>query len=199
MDTCQDEDNLQALKVSSPPPPSLSHYLCSLPVQESLQLSLSLIPPTALVGLVTYGKMVQLHELGCDGFAKSYVFRGTKEVTTKQLQEQLGLGGGAGGRPQAPAAAQPGQPSPPVAGNNSFLQPLQNIDMNLTDLIGDIQQDPWPVPQETRPYRSTGVALSLAISLLEATFPNAGARIMLFVGGACTQVHAYNHKIKTLY
>ena len=140
--------------------------------------------------------MVQLHELGCDGFAKSYVFRGTKEVTTKQLQEQLGLGGGAGGRPQAPAASQPGQPSPSAAGNNSFLQPLQNIDMNLTDLIGDIQQDPWPVPQETRPYRSTGVALSLAISLLEATFPNAGARIMLFVGGACTQVRACNHEVK---
>ena len=154
-------------------------------------MSLSLIPPTALVGLITYGKMVQLHELGCDGFAKSFVFRGTKEVTTKQLQEQLGLGGGAGGRPQAPAAAQPGQQAQPGGGsrgNNSFLQPLQNIDMNLTDLIGDIQQDPWPVPQETRPFRSTGVALSLAVSLLEATFPNAGARIMLFVGGACTQV-----------
>ena len=159
-------------------------------VQESLQLSLSLIPPTSLVGLVTYGKMVQLHQLGCDGFAKSYVFRGTKEVTTKQLQEQLGLGGGAGGRPQAPAAAQgqPQQQAPGSHGNNSFLQPLQNIDMNLTDLIGDIQQDPWPVPQETRPFRSTGAALSLAVSLLEATFPNAGARIMLFVGGACTQV-----------
>ena len=191
MDTCQDEDNLQALKVTLSLSPSLLSHYFSLTLQESLQLSLSLIPPTALVGLITYGKMVQLHELGCDGFAKSYVFRGTKEVTTKQLQEQLGLGGGAGGRPQAPAAAQPGQQAQPAGGshgNNSFLQPLQNIDMNLTDLIGDIQQDPWPVPQETRPYRSTGVALSLAISLLEATFPNAGARIMLFVGGACTQV-----------
>lgn len=152
-------------------------------------MSLSLIPPTALVGLITFGKMVQLHELGCDGFAKSYVFRGTKEVTTKQLQEQLGLGGGAGGRPQAPAAAQGQQQAASGShSNNSFLQPLQNIDMNLTDMIGDIQQDPWPVPQETRPFRSTGVALSLAVSLLEATFPNAGARIMLFVGGACTQV-----------
>ena len=133
--------------------------------------------------------MVQLHELGCDGFAKSYVFRGTKEVTTKQLQEQLGLGGGAGGRPQAPAASQGQQQSPSGShSNNSFLQPLQNIDMNLTDMIGDIQQDPWPVPQDTRPFRSTGVALSLAVSLLEVTFPNAGARVMLFVGGACTQV-----------
>ena len=69
-----------------------------------------------------------------------------------------------------------------------FLQPLQNIDMNLTDTIGDIQPDPWPVPQGTRPLRSTGVAVSVAIGLLEVTFPNAGARVMLFVGGPCTQV-----------
>lgn len=133
---------------------------------------------------------VQLHELGCDSFAKSYVFRGTKEVTTKQLQEQLGVAGGASGRPQAPVpSAQPGaqqQPQPEV--QNRFLQPLQNIDMNLTDMIGDIQCDPWPVAQGARPLRSTGAALSLAVSLLEATFPNAGARIMLFVGGPCTQV-----------
>ena len=111
-------------------------------------------------------------------------------MTTKQLQEQLGVAGGAGGRPQAPAAAGPGgaQQQPVSEVQNRFLQPLQNIDMNLTDMIGDIQCDPWPVHQGTRPLRSTGAALSLAVSLLEATFPNAGARIMLFVGGACTQV-----------
>ena len=76
-----------------------------------------------------------------------------------------------------------------------FLQPLQNIDMNLTDMIGDIQPDPWPVHLGTRPLRSTGAAISVAVSLLEAMFPNAGARIMLFVGGACTQVciHMYIH------
>lgn len=69
-----------------------------------------------------------------------------------------------------------------------FLQPLQNVDMNLTDMINDIQPDPWPVPLGTRPLRSTGAALSVAIGLLEVTFPNAGARVMLFVGGPCTQV-----------
>ena len=56
--------------------------------------------------------MVQLHELGCDGFAKSYVFRGTKDVTPKQLQEQLHLAGGSGGRPQAPGAAPAGGKAP---------------------------------------------------------------------------------------
>ena len=48
-----------------------------------------------------------------------------------------------------------------------FLQPLQNVDMNLTDIIGEIQLDPWPVQLGNRPLRSTGVALSVATGLLE--------------------------------
>lgn len=61
-------------------------YFCH---QESLQMSLSLLPPNALIGLITYGKMVQVHELGCEGCSKSYVFRGTKDLTAKQIQVML--------------------------------------------------------------------------------------------------------------
>ena len=67
VDTCMEDEDLQALK-------------------ESLQMSLSLLPPTALVGLITFGRMVQVHELGCEGISKSYVFRGTKDLNAKQLQ-----------------------------------------------------------------------------------------------------------------
>jgi protein transport protein SEC23 len=59
--------------------------------------------------------------------------------------------------------------------------------MNLTDLLGDLQRDPWPVAQGKRPLRSTGVAMSIAVGLLEASYPNCGARIMMFVGGASSQ------------
>ncbi|UYV74927.1 SEC23A, partial [Cordylochernes scorpioides] len=48
-----------------------------------------------------------------------------------------------------------------------FLQPVANCDISLTDMLGEIQRDPWPVPQGKRPLRSTGVALSIAVSLLE--------------------------------
>lgn len=48
-----------------------------------------------------------------------------------------------------------------------FLQPVHLVDMNLTDLLGELQKDPWPVPQGKRPLRSTGVALSVAVGLLE--------------------------------
>ena len=39
--------------------------------------------------------------------------------------------------------------------------------MSLTDLLGELQRDPWPVSQGKRPLRSTGVALSIAVGLLE--------------------------------
>uniref|UniRef100_A0A669CZV8 Protein transport protein SEC23 n=1 Tax=Oreochromis niloticus TaxID=8128 RepID=A0A669CZV8_ORENI len=163
VDTCLEEEDLQALK-------------------ESLQMSLSLLPPNALVGLITFGRMVQVHELSCEGIAKSYVFRGTKDLTAKQIQEMLGLTkpavAGQQGRPLAPQDA---------AATCKFLQPVHRVDMNLTDLLGELQRDPWPVPQGKRPLRSTGVALSVAVGLLEGTFPNTGARVMLFIGGPPTQ------------
>lgn len=51
-----------------------------------------------------------------------------------------------------------------------FLQPVHKIDMNMTDLLGELQRDPWPVTQGKRPLRSTGVAFSIAVGLLEVSF-----------------------------
>uniref|UniRef100_A0A674PFA0 Protein transport protein SEC23 n=1 Tax=Takifugu rubripes TaxID=31033 RepID=A0A674PFA0_TAKRU len=160
VDTCLEEEDLQALR-------------------ESLQMSLSLLPPNALVGLITFGRMVQVHELSCEGVAKSFVFRGTKDLNSKQIQEMLGLA--------KPAAPGQGRPPAPHDASVPFLQPVHKVDMNLTDLLGELQRDPWPVPQGKRPLRSTGVALSVAVGLLEGAFPNTGARLMLFIGGPPTQ------------
>ncbi|KAF5925834.1 hypothetical protein HPG69_002285 [Diceros bicornis minor] len=125
--------------------------------------------------------VVLVHELGCEGISKSYVFRGTKDLSAKQLQEMLGLSK----VPVTQATRGPQVQQPPPS--NRFLQPVQKIDMNLTDLLGELQRDPWPVPQGKRPLRSSGVALSIAVGLLECTFPNTGARIMMFIGGPATQ------------
>ncbi len=39
--------------------------------------------------------------------------------------------------------------------------------MTLTDLLGDLQCDQWHCAQGKRPLRATGVALSIAVGLLE--------------------------------
>ncbi|XP_021931409.1 protein transport protein Sec23A-like isoform X2 [Zootermopsis nevadensis] len=164
VDTCIDDEDLSALK-------------------DTLQMSLSLLPPNALIGLITFGKIVYLHELGCKGISKSYAFRGTKDYTAKQIQDMLRIYKFSA--PQQQQNRSPGgQVLPPA---NRFLQPVYECDMSLTDLLGELQRDPWPVAQDKRSLRSTGVALSIAVGLLECTCPNTGARIMLFVAGPCSQ------------
>uniref|UniRef100_A0A8K9Y0G9 Protein transport protein SEC23 n=1 Tax=Oncorhynchus mykiss TaxID=8022 RepID=A0A8K9Y0G9_ONCMY len=98
------------------------------------------------------------------------------------VQEMLGLTNPSASGPQGRPAA----PQDPAV-TCRFLQPVHKVDMNLTDLLGELQRDPWPVPQGKRPLRSTGIALSIAVGLLEGTFPNTGARVMMFMGGPPTQ------------
>ncbi|KAG0285549.1 GTPase-activating protein S23 [Linnemannia gamsii] len=166
VDTCVDEDDLKALK-------------------DSLVVSLSLLPPHALVGLITYGTMTQVHELGYSECPKSYVFRGNKDYTSKQIQDMLGLSAQAA-RPQQPV--RPGQPAPFVpSGNSRFLLPIQQCEYTLSSILEQLQRDPWPVATDKRPQRCTGVAMSVAVGLLETTYQNNGGRVMLFVGGAATE------------
>ncbi|KAF9010130.1 copii coat protein [Cyathus striatus] len=136
----------------------------------------------SLIGLITYGTMAQVHEIGYPECTKSYVFRGGKEYSPKQIQDMLGL------TSQNRAAPRPGQPMPPQAfGAARFLMPVQQCEFQLTGILEGLQRDPWPVDSDKRSLRCTGVALSVAVGLLETTFPNTGARIMLFTGGPATE------------
>ena len=172
VDTCQEEDSLKALK-------------------DSIIMALGLLPPNALVGLVTFGTMAQVHELGYTECAKSYVFRGNKDYQAKQVQEMLGLSMAPGARPgQQQVQPQPGRPAqaPPVGGAQArFLLPVQQCEFQLTNVLESLQRDPWPVANDKRAVRCTGVALSVAVGLLETSFQNSGARIMLFTGGPATE------------
>ena len=160
VDTCvsQGEEDLGALK-------------------EALIVSLSLLPRNALVGLVTYGTMVQIHELGFTEIPRSYVFRGGKEYSAAQLQELLGLA--------PPAAGTPGRPMAHQAAAR-FILPVAQVEFGLTALFEQLQRDPWPVDADKRPQRATGAAINSAVSLLETLFPGTGARILVFCGGPCT-------------
>lgn len=54
-------------------------------LKDSLQQSINFIPEDALIGLITYGKMAFVHELGFAECPKAYVFRGDKELTGRQI------------------------------------------------------------------------------------------------------------------
>ncbi|KAF1940800.1 hypothetical protein EJ02DRAFT_512883 [Clathrospora elynae] len=167
VDTCQEEDSLKALK-------------------DSIIMGLSLLPQYALVGLITYGTMTQVHELGYAECAKSYVFRGNKDYSSKQVHEMLGL---TQGGPRPNLQQQPGRPVvvPPGGAGTRFILPVSQCEFQLTNALEQLQRDPWPVANDKRPLRCTGVALSVAAGLLETNFLNMGARIMLFSGGPATE------------
>lgn len=81
-----------------------------------------------------------------------------------------------------------------------FLQPVHRVDMNLTDLLGELQRDPWPVPQGKRPLRSTGVALSVAVGLLEVQYTHMQKRqtipgYKILLSNAPTQTHVLHSRL----
>eukprot|EP01097_Dermamoeba_algensis_P001740 TRINITY_DN1658_c0_g1_i4.p1 TRINITY_DN1658_c0_g1~~TRINITY_DN1658_c0_g1_i4.p1 ORF type:complete len:767 (-),score=150.10 TRINITY_DN1658_c0_g1_i4:190-2490(-) len=155
-------------------------------LKDSILMSLSLLPENSLVGLITYGANVQVHELAFESCPKSFVFRGNKETTAQQLQTLLGLQNRPGAQYTAPAPIGPGQPQVRPA-RNRFLLPLSECEFTIETILEELQCDPQKVKTDQRPLRCTGAAVSLAVSLLESTYPNTGARIMLFTGGPTTE------------
>jgi protein transport protein SEC23 len=127
-----------------------------------------------------------VHELGYTECSKSYAFRGSKDYTAKQVLDMLGLGS-SGPRPNI--QQQPGRPPvvPPAGAGARFLLPVAQCEFQLTNALEQLQKDPWPVANDKRALRCTGVALSVAAGLLESQFVNMGGRIMLFAGGPCTE------------
>lgn len=177
-------------------------------LKDSLQQVLTLLPPHALVGLLTFGANVQVHELGfqqhnaaTNGAAhqpqqpsgssvcsKAYVFRGERGVAPERIFQMLGMFRHGqttpGGPAAAAAAAQQAGHMPP--GVERFLAPVGEISASLDAVIEDLRKDPWPTSRENRPQRCTGVALSVAVTMLEKMCSKRGARIVMFIGGPPT-------------
>eukprot|EP00939_MAST-03C_sp_MAST-3C-sp1_P003211 g3211.t1 len=149
-------------------------------LKDSIQQSLALLPDNALIGLVSFGRMVHVHELVDDGLPKSYVFRGHKEYTGPVVQELLGLV--PRGRRQNIKA---GGVTPPEA-TARFLKPKSECEFTVEQILDDMQPDPWQRKTGQRHQRCTGVALSIAAGLLEMCAPKRGSRIMMFIGGPPT-------------
>ncbi|XP_045814550.1 protein transport protein SEC23-like [Trifolium pratense] len=152
-------------------------------VKSALGRAIGLLPDNALVGFLSFGTQVQVHELGFSDMSKVYVFRGSKEIPKDQILEHLGLASSvvSGRRPIKGVAPFPN------SGVSRFLLPASDCEYTLNALLEELQRDQWPVPPGKRPARCTGVALSVAAGLLSACNPGTGARIIALVGGPCTE------------
>ena len=161
-------------------------------LKDSIIQSLSFLPPTALVGLITYGTMVQVHELVPSDCPKAYVFKGTKDYDPAQVANLLGMGlpsatmsnTGAMLGPPGTTNMNPTNTSGPAS--SRFLLPVSECSFIIESILEDLTKDPWPKAADQRPARCTGVALSVAVSLLEKAIGKQGGRVLLFSGGPAT-------------
>ena len=172
VDTCIDEEELVHLR-------------------DALQQTLNLLPEDALVGLITFGTLVHVHELGFSDCPKAYVFRGEKEYSSQKICDMLGIapargaGGGAGPQQQHGGVGMAAGMGKQTAVGR-FLMPVAECTFALEQVLEDLQKDPWPCQPDERVQRCTGTALNVAIGLLESSVPRQGARIMTFIAGPPT-------------
>jgi len=172
------------LPASMPSPPAFL-FVCDLALppeevrhmKQALRQVVSMLPDSALVGVVTFGAHVNVHELGHEACPKQYSFRGDRAPQPDQVRKWLGLMG-------APVRGQGNQPS--AAGGGRFLLPLADCEFLLEQLLDDMDVWPEQPPPGFRPLRATGAAVGVATYLLEACLPQGAGRVMVFTGGSCT-------------
>ncbi|KAG9456885.1 hypothetical protein H6P81_001393 [Aristolochia fimbriata] len=176
----------------SPVPPVFLFVLDTCIIEEelgylksALSQAIDLLPDRSLVGLITFGSYVQVHELGFGQIPKSYVFKGSKEVSKDQILDQMNF---FVKKPRPPVGVIAGARDGLTAESISrFLLPASECGFVLNSVLEELQKDPWPVPADQRAARCTSTALSIAACLLGACVPGSGARIMAFLGGPSTE------------
>ncbi|XP_068647127.1 protein transport protein SEC23 C-like [Aristolochia californica] len=154
-------------------------------LKSALSQAIDLLPDRSLVGLITFGTYVQVHELGFGQIPKSYVFKGSKEISKDQILEQMNF---FVKKPRPPVGVIAGARDGLLAESISrFLLPASDCGFVLNSVLEELQKDPWAVPADQRATRCTSTALSIAACLLGVCVPGSGARIMAFLGGPSTE------------
>jgi protein transport protein SEC23 len=141
-------------------------------LKETIQSTLSSIPPECEIGIITYGSMCNLVELGFTDFPKMFVFKGDKKYTAQNIVTQLGLFNKNDPRMQSQNA-------------KKFLVPLKDSVFSINSFLDDLFSDPFPIGFEERKCNCLGLAINVAISLLESVHNGEPCRIFIFAGGPC--------------
>lgn len=196
------------LSRNQPPPPPCYIYvvdLCQEPedlaaLKKALLTSLDLHPPGALVGLVTFDSVVSVHELGFKGCAKTYVFSGSREYESVAVQKQLGiygncsrdwvrqLEGTTAGNANNSAPGNPALGAGAFSTVGRFLVPLadETCVAALKETITAMEPSKWTVKPGHRAVRVTGAALDITSCLVDGSYAQCCAKVILFSAGACT-------------
>ncbi|MES1922683.1 hypothetical protein MHBO_004205 [Bonamia ostreae] len=110
-------------------------------LKDSLYQSFSLLPENALVGLITFGKHVYIHELGFSECSKCYAFSSAgEELKDKnRMRELLGF-----------------FPNSKETVMSRFLVPVEDCEFVLMTVLEELERDDSSINAKMRPSRCTG-------------------------------------------
>ena len=154
--------------------------------KDALQQALQTMPGYCLVGFVTFGQHVFVHEIGFSGLGKAHALRGDKPYSGDKIAQLLrlrkGVAGGAASIEQNAAAFL-------EQARARFLVPVSECEFVLSGILDDLSGE---LPQgggADRVSRCTGAALGAALGVLENLCPqgSSGGRVMLLTSGPCTR------------
>ena len=86
--------------------------------------------------------------------------QGSREYTTQQVVEQLGLVNKMPARKGGPG--QPAMPMPALPGSR-FILPMSECEFTINAVLDELQRDVFPTLTEHRPSRCTGTALQVCV------------------------------------
>ncbi|KAJ6850119.1 putative protein transport protein sec23-1 [Iris pallida] len=146
-------------------------------VRREIGRVLAQLPEGTLVGLVSFGEMVWVHDLGFADCSRVVVFAGDRELASDKIIELMGI--------HHLPNSKFGMPQPQFVQKQGFLLPVSLCEFNITTALEELIYSPGTLAG-ARPKRATGAAISTAVALLEGCSPNHGARVMVFTSGPAT-------------
>lgn len=181
VDTSLEEDELAALK-------------------DSLLVSLSLLPPNARVGLITYNKHVYVHRMSPTmDCSRMLALKGDKDYLPNDIHQKLGFGSlRSDPSNTANSATAPqhqtsfpmgyGAAAQTLRTSQDYFLPLEQVEFEFNEKLEQILGSSFPTKAEARSERAGGTALNVAISLIEAVASHSqtAVQLLFFAGGPCT-------------
>jgi len=149
-------------------------------IKSSVITSLKSLPRDTIVGLITYGKHVRVHELGFIALPKCVVIGGEagdpakdSDLDLLKVRRLLGLD----------KAQQELGPQSPIW---KYCCTVNDVEEFFIAIIESMGVDPWTPEAKKRACRCTGSAALVGVSLLSPFAGGYGGRLLLFCGGAAT-------------
>lgn len=136
-----------------------------------LNQAVAKLPSNALIGIITYGSSIYLHELVYSEFPRVFAFSGHNIYDAANLSGKLHII----------------RDNQSRVTNNTFILNIEQCESSVISLLDKLKMDIAVGSKGNRKSRCTGSALHLATSLIECLFGSSGGQVLLFTSGPITK------------